>query len=348
MQAFGKRTIRGFTLLEMTVAIAVGLIVIGSAVGLFRQALNASFVVTQRAQMQQEARAAVGMMSKDISLAGSGLPTGGVQLPTKSGATASKFGCDQTAVCYVSNNAYPGNYLYGVIPNPAAGAVLQAGVGATDSITVAYTDMDFRLYSYVATLAPDGSSATFALPNPAPNPAPQAVNDSAVGLKAGDLVLFSNNVGSAVGEVTKVQAGNQVSFANGDALNINQNSAGAGNIAAISAGSNTVAYRLLVITYYVDQQAGSPPRLMRQLNGQTPVPVAENLAGMQVSYDIFDESTNQVTSDLKDAGGVPNQIRKVNLDISARSPLQGTSGYQSFNLATSVSVRNMSFRDRYR
>lgn len=335
-------------MMEMTVAMAIGLIVVGAGVGLFRQAVNASFLVTQRAQMQQEARAAVGMMSKDISLAGSGLPTGGVQLPTKSGAVASKFGCDQTAVCYINNNLYPGNFLYGVIPNPASGAILQAGVGATDSITIAYTDTEFRLNSYVAALAPNGSSATFTLPNPAPNPAPQAVNDPAVGLKAGDLVLLTNNVGSAVGEVTKVQAGGLVTFADGDVLNVNQSTAGAGNIATIATGSNTVGYRLLVITYYVDQGVGSPPRLMRQLNGQTPVPVGEGLAGLQVTFDIFDESTNKVTSNLKDAGGSPNQIRKVNMDVSTRSPLQGTIGFQSFNLATSVSVRNMSFRDRYK
>ena len=348
MQALARHTTRGFTLLEMSIAMAISLIVIASAASLFKQGLTSSFLVTQRAQMQQEARAAIGMMSKDISLAGSGLPTGGVQLPTNNGATASKFGCDQTAVCYISNNSYPGNYLYGVIPNPASGAILQTGVGATDSITVAYNDTDFRLNSYTATLSPNGASVTFTLPNPAPIPAPQAVNDPAVGLKAGDLVLLSNNLGSAIGEVTKVQGGNQVSFDNGDPLNINQSGATAGNIAAIAAGNNTVAYRLLVITYYIDDQPGSQPRLMRQVNGQTPVPVSEDLAGLQVSFDIFDESANQVTSNLKDAGGFPNQIRKVNLDISTHSPLHGTSGYQSLDLATSVSVRNMSFRDRYR
>ncbi|HEY7617098.1 MAG TPA: prepilin-type N-terminal cleavage/methylation domain-containing protein [Terriglobales bacterium] len=348
MEHKGNRRTRGFSLMELTVAMALGLIVLGAAAGLFHKALDASFLVSQRAQMQQDARAALGVMAKDISLAGAGLPTGGVQLPVQNGATPSKFACDQTGLCYVGNNQYPGNnYLYGVIPNPASGAILQTGITATDSTTVAYTDTEFRLNAYNVALSPNGDLATFTLPNPAPVPAPQAVNDPAVGLKVGDLVLFSNNIGAAIGEVTLVQPGGQVSFANGDALNINQSAAGSGNIAAIAAGTNTLAYRLLVITYYVDQPSGSPPRLMRQLSGHDPVPVGENLSGLQISYDIFDESANQVTSNLKDAGGFPNQIRKVNLGISTRSPVKGT-GYQSLALVTSVSARNMSFRDRYR
>jgi hypothetical protein len=117
-----------------------------------------------------------------------------------------------------------------------------------------------------------------------------------------------------------------------------------------------------VITYYLDVPPGPdgvryttddlPPRLMRQVNGQTPAPVAEGIADLQFSYDIFDEGAGSATANLSDAGlsygKSPNQIRKVNIvSMTARSAQKGVKGYQGVDLATSVGVRNMSFRDRY-
>lgn len=367
-----KRTTRGFTLMEMVIAMTLGVIVLATAVNLFSKALNASFIVTQRAEMQQNGRAAVDLMAKDISLAGAGLPTGGVQLPTGNGATAARFGCDQTQ-CYINNYLYPnGNYFYGAIPNAGAGQSVRTPAGtlgpAQDVFSVAYTDSTYPLQYYTVTLALNGSQATFTAPTTPPNPLPNpwplpAINDPAVGLKIGDLVLFTNNVGSAIGEVTRVDPGGVVWFQNGDALNINSTTAQNGNINAILAGTKTIAYRLLMVTYYIDTPAGidgirytaddGPPRLMRQVNGQTPVPVAENVAGLQVTYDIFDDVSGTATANLKDAGmsagKSPNQIRKVNLSVSSRTPMQGVlgSGFQTLDLATSVSARDMSFKDRY-
>ena len=78
-------SLKGFTLLEMLIAMALGLIVLGAAVQLFTNAVDGTFLVKQRSEMQQNGRAAVGLMSQDISLAGAGLPTSGVQLPTATG-----------------------------------------------------------------------------------------------------------------------------------------------------------------------------------------------------------------------------------------------------------------------
>jgi hypothetical protein len=348
-------------------------------VSLFSRALSASFLVTQRAEMQQDGRAALDMMAKDISLAGAGITSGGVQLPDGAGATDSLFGCDQTS-CYVGNNIYPiNNHLYGVIPNPAAGLSVMTATGVlsppTDVLTVAYTDTTFPLQNYSVALNANGSQATFTVLNPPPNPLPvpwppPPINDPATGLKVGDLILFTNSVGQAVGEVTRVNAGGVVDFANGDPLNINQTTAATGNIKSLWGGAAppaalppVVCNRLLVITYYIDVPAGpdgirytaddGPPRLMKQVNGQSPAPVSENVAGLQATYDIFDDVAGVATANLKDAGmsagKSPNQIRKVNLSVMARSPLSGgKQGFQTLNLITSVSARDMSFKDRYK
>src|SRR5579859_18097 len=102
---------KGFTLLELVVSMALGLLVMASMASLFKTGLNSTMLVTQRAETQQNMRAAIDLMVKDIGMAGAGLPTGGIQLPTGGGATASKFGCDQAGTCHVPTFNYPtGNY----------------------------------------------------------------------------------------------------------------------------------------------------------------------------------------------------------------------------------------------
>ncbi len=376
-----ERDSRGFTLVEMLVGMALGLVVLSAAVMLFAKALDATYAVSQSAELQQNARAALDQIARDVSLAGYGVATGGVQLPT-GGTGNSIYGCDGTT-CYVGGQpptgvAYPTvaayqsnpavvNHLYGIIPGSNLGmAIVNRGI-ATDLLTMAYVDSTFRLDLYTVTgFGNNGTSMTLTAPYPQPTPPVPALNDAVYGLKAGDLVLLSNSNGSAIGEVSNATA-TVISFGDNDWLRINQSNATAGNIKTfiqnLPPGAVTLATRLLVITYYIDVPRGpdnvlytaddGPPRLMRQISGQSPMPIAENITDLQFTYDVFDENTGTAQSGLRDAGLgqvpplSPNQIRKVNLFVAARSPLQNRGGYQGLQLRTSVSARNLSFRDRY-
>src|SRR5260370_37752932 len=191
----------GFSLLEMVIAMALGTIVLGVAVQLFSQGVAATWTVSQRAEMQQDFRAASEMLTKDLSLAGSGLGNN-VQIGLPTTSTTPVYGCDQSLKCYISGTAaaYPkqgaGTYLYGLIPGWKYGPTLNASQGATDVVTVVYTDSGFFLNCYNVTVTPS-TLVTFTLPSPLtcalPSgvPTPQSVNDSAVGLAPRDLVLFS-------------------------------------------------------------------------------------------------------------------------------------------------------------
>ena len=75
------KTHRGFTLLELMVSMALGLVVMGAMASLFRMGMSSTFLVAQRAETQQNMRAAIELIGKDVSMAGAGLPTGGIQLP---------------------------------------------------------------------------------------------------------------------------------------------------------------------------------------------------------------------------------------------------------------------------
>ena len=122
-----EKSQRGFTLLEFMVASAVGLIVIMAMTQLFRMGMNATFTVTQRAETQQNMRAAIELMTRDISLAGAGLPSGGLQLAAGGGNT--KVACNQAGVCYVPADTYPtGNFMYGILPGFGNGVESAASI----------------------------------------------------------------------------------------------------------------------------------------------------------------------------------------------------------------------------
>jgi prepilin-type N-terminal cleavage/methylation domain-containing protein len=359
------KKISGFSLIELMAAMAIGLIVMAAATQLFLSAMRATTLVSQRAEMQQNVRAAINLVSKDISMAGAGLPPNGLILANGAGSSLSRFAVDQTGKSYLANNGYPnGNYMYAIIPGPGNGMQLggPATIPATnqpaDAITTIYRDYDFPLDQYTCTFPAGGGAVTslnFA-PPAAPPPGFPAINDPAVGLKLGDLVLVSNNIGSVVVEVTGIApgagGGGTVTFAAGDALNMNQPGAAQGNLDFIKTGVPTTAYRLLVVTYFVEVPGnGQTPRLLRQVNGTNPQIVADNIIGFQVTYDLCDTvNTGPTCANQATAIGVnisPNMIHKVNIWVMGQSLVNNGKNAQNMQLVTSVSTRNITFRDRY-
>src|ERR1700721_1789272 len=157
----------GFTLLELMIASIIGLIVMAAMTSLFRTAMNALLTVTQRAEAQQNMRAAIDLLTKDISLAGSGLPTGGLQLGT---AALSKYACNQGGTCYLPKFTYPTNtgtgapnYMYGILPGFSngvenGGPIPNAPGQINDSITSIYCDYNFPLTNFTFTVNAGGTT----------------------------------------------------------------------------------------------------------------------------------------------------------------------------------------------
>lgn len=358
-----EQKIRGFSLIELLIAMALGLIVLGATTQLFKSGMDATRLVTQSSEMQQSARASLNLVAKDVSMAGSGLPSGGLSLPYGVGSTPSKFAVDSTQA-WLANNTYPTNYMYGLISGSGNGIELGNGptIAATgttsDAITVVYEDYAFPLNQYTVTFPvatnPNGDLVTFAPPAAPPVGFPAI--QSPTGIQVGDLILLSNNAGNAVGEVTgitPVGAKTNLAFANADPLNINQTGAANGNIARIVAGGATTGIRIWAITYFIEVPAaatGQSPRLMRQVNGQKPVPVADNIINLAITYDMCDGTNGPNCSGIKNAQAAPfspNQIHKANIQIMGQTLISYGNKSRSTVLATSVSTRSLSFKDRY-
>ena len=370
----------GFTLLEMTIALALGTIVLGAAVQIYSQGVTATWVATQRSELQQDFRAASDILTADLGLAGAGLGNGAeIELPTSS--TIPVYGCDQTGTCYLNGTSakYPTQsgtpYLYGLLPGYDLGPTMNGQ--ATDIVTVAYTDPDFFLDCYTATIA-SATTVTFALNSSGPNCTAngdtiQAINDAAEGLTAGDLVLFNFSGTQVVAEVYgSAPTSTTVTFASSDPLSMNQASTSTASLACQFAGNTgcsggTTGYgvRLFVITYYIDTTV-TPARLMRQVSGHSPMPIAEGAAYMKFTYDLFNTATNafatqcpnpgasgDVCNSGSDSGLLPNQITKINIqnmamDSTLKGALYGLSkGDQSIDLETSVCARNLTYVNNF-
>jgi prepilin-type N-terminal cleavage/methylation domain-containing protein len=371
MKPFSYRT-RGFSLIELLVAMAIGLVIMGAATQLFKSAMDATNTITQTAEVQANVRAAINMMSKDISMAGSGLTSGGFALAYGNGATASRFGVDQNRT-WLANNAYPsgsfGNpptvvpyWMYGLIPGQNNGmelggpAVVPATNRAADAITSVYVDYSFPLNLYTITNM-TATTITLAAPVPAPtNPFPQILDPT--GIKVGDLIMLSNAKGTGVVEVTGINPGGTVlTFAANDPLNVNQpaNPALNSTLAYIATVGTATANRILAVTYFIEiPNNGQVARLMRQVNGQTPVPVADNIIGLNFTYDVCDQNNNgsgavqcAAISNPIASGFTPSQIHKVNISVMGQSLAANGTNSRSTALVTSVSTRNLSFKDRY-
>jgi prepilin-type N-terminal cleavage/methylation domain-containing protein len=395
MRHASKTRAHGFTFIELMTAMALGLLVVACAAKLFSQGVDATWVTSQRAEMQQDLRAVENMMFKDISLAGAGLLSGqGISLVSGTGVYPI-YGCDQTGLASgcPPNGApkYPCSSivgaciptLYGVMPGYALGITPPGSATISDLITVAYSDTILALNCYTATFTTPCNIVTFTAPaNPPPSTCilppgltfPQALNNTANGLQPGDLIFFQNSTGPAVGEVTAISGSGPswvVNFANADPLKLNQ--AGAtndltqisgftGGVGASTVG--TVANRIFVITYYLkvlpDPTGATTgtPVLMRQVNGQTAIPAAENVINTQFTYDTYasDGSLLNQTGDGGESLGVSlTLIRKINIaHLTMRSQLDGsrstlmaTKGFQGYDVQTSISARNLSYQNRY-
>jgi prepilin-type N-terminal cleavage/methylation domain-containing protein len=371
---------RGFSLMELLVASAIGLIAIMAMTQLFDMAMHATLTVTQRADTQQNMRAAIELMTKDLSMAGAGLPAGGLQLANNDGAT--KVACNQAGTCYVPADTYPNsgagvaNYMYGILPGFGNGvqggaAIASAPAAVNDSVTSIYCDYNFSLTNFTFAF-PTTTSATVTVVNAAVTPnnilAPG-------GLNVGDLLLIivstpGNGKGAGgtsaaqtaavVAEITGIPSNTTIDFAGADALNFNQTGANSlantiTNLGPALGGGNTVTVcRLYAVTYFLQVPVAGgtvqSPRLMRQVNGLTAVPVADNIINLQFSYDVISSTTGLTNANLSNpiaAGDSPALIQKVNMWVLGESLTQGGNKSQSMYLASSVSARNMSFCNSY-
>lgn len=334
----------GFTLIELLVAMTITVLIMGATFAAFSHALKANEMATQMLGTNDSLRTGMDLMVRDFIQVGQGLPnTKVIALPSGTGATP------------IVRPGPPGmNYTFPAGATEITAVTPGAGLGftvngvATDIVTVIYADSQFVGADGnppACTLSADGSEMRVDMPVP---------------IEVGDLFMFTNGTpnGSAIQMVTRREDDNGVQVAHfdtGDPLNLNQRNAEDGTVLQLQTSPGvyppTTASRIRMVTYYLDSRR-NPMQLVRCLNAECVTDpngrrtVAFGIENLQFSYDLVDGVTNP--TNVKDPAS-PNQIRKINIFMSARSRNRLSQTHEFFrnNLATQVSFRSLSFVDRY-
>jgi hypothetical protein len=156
--------------------------------------------------------------------------------------------------------------------------------------------------------------------------------------------------------VTATPTSQVVEFDDNDPMRMNQRSAPQGTLLNLKDSDTgtfpqTTALRVFMISYFVDLPDGSDlPRLVRRVNMGDKLAIAMGVENLQVTYDFVDGTTNPTNVQDVPSGNSPNQIRKVNLFVAARSQDVDPQTHEYFrnSMATQVGLRSLSFVDRYR
>jgi prepilin-type N-terminal cleavage/methylation domain-containing protein len=218
----------GFTLLELMVAMALSLVLFALAFTLVQQLDNTADVVGSMSDVNENLRAAVNMVSRDLSLAGENIPLGGIPLPYGNTATAIKL----------PNPAYPAASpwtTWTTFPAPPAGVtslfwpVITAGnaqgptqgSGANAITTDIVTIISVNQTSLFNQTAVDTTAPN--VPTISSGSATITVTATAAGyVQPGQLIMLTNINGSCLLAVSSVSVGattGVITFKNGDTTN---------------------------------------------------------------------------------------------------------------------------------
>ena len=341
----------GFSLIELLVAVAITVIVVAVALSALNDAQRTSEGVTLASNTQENLRAGMNYIARDLVLTGEGLPTGGISIPNNGGVPVNRPG--------PVGAGYTFPLAFTAVPAITTGQGLGANIGRpSDMITILYADNTITLNQNLindpapvppspvcnGNIDPAGASVTFDVNC-------TNLGNGTIAIRPGDLIMFSNVQGNALEMVTSV-AGQQLNFAVGDPFALNQRNDPSGTMAQIQNPPGTypptTATRVIMVTYFVDN-TGTAPRLMREVNFNAPQAVAEGIEDLQASYDFIDGAGNPTDQKSVPGGDSANQIQDVNLFLAARS-LQKFSWDRKYfhnNLITRVSLRGNSFFNRY-
>jgi prepilin-type N-terminal cleavage/methylation domain-containing protein len=335
----------GFSLIEMMVAMFILIAVVAACTGAIIQAQHVSEGVALEANIQENLRAGMHFLVRDLTQAGEGIPAAGISVPN-SAAGVSAIPRPGLAVPGIFEDSsvppityttlppvIPGSQLGSLVTtaNPATGAILTGGFN-TDVITILYADntlvssagappplLTAAPVTSVApavpvcagVIDPAGAFVTlapacFTLPG---GPTPIAV---------GNLIMFHNINGTALEYVTGVTA-TQILFAPGDPAGLNGTALPKGTVANLAvAVTPTTISRVWMVTYYLDVVTNpAKPQLIRQVNypgfpagapANPPQAVAEVIENLTFSYDIVNSTVPLVSYGLNGPGDAPTPI----------------------------------------
>lgn len=371
----------GFTLVEVLVAVTIMLVILSVTLGALTDAIHTVEGVTLLADTQENLRAGMNYIVRDLVQAGVGLPQTGITIPNTAGASAVSRPGPYTAPATSFGN-FPAAWtvLPAISPGYQLGLTTNTSGVNTDLINVLYADNtlidgnqhwlnQFPINTpgggvgcAGATKTPNGTIVTAGTTTTVTfDPTCININTGNTALAAGDLILLQANAGAmALLTITGVNlAGDSITFATGDPFVLNNSGKTSGTIKQIQSpvGSGTytttTATRIWMISYYIDNTNPLRPQLMREINLRPAVAVGEVIENLQFSYDILNAGSTPPSVTTNATNPTVAQfpyIRDVYISLFARSenPYSVSKRYFRNNLQTAVSIRSLSFFNEFK
>lgn len=297
---------RGLSLVELLVAMAIGLVLLGGIYQAFFGSTTTYESQQGSARLQESGRFAVNVIGREIRLAG-------------------YFGClsNVSTLTNTLNNSttFLNNFAMGIEGFEATSstawdralpASLTNPLGGNDILTIRSVDPATRVT--ITTAMPDSSADLKTTPPLAGAPAP---------LADGDIVLISDCQNSAVFQITNytLATGNVVH--NTGVLSPGNATKNLGS----PFGAGAEITKVNVTTFYLANNPQGQPALFRVLGAGVPEELAEGVELMQLLYGI-DNNNDRVLDGYVAANAVTNwdQVLSVRIALLLRSPNEVAKG----------------------
>jgi hypothetical protein len=301
---------------------------------------------TLMADTNQSLRSSMNIITRDLMSAGRLVPVGGIPIPSGAGAVPLNRPAPTGAAL-----TFPAGWLTlpAISPGQGLGPIINGtttdiiSILTVDTVPLCATNLALNDRQLTA-VAPDGSSITVDPAIPIGCPGDE--------ITPGDLIMLSNGLGNALVMVTG-RVNQTLAFAPGDGMNLNQAGAAQGTVLRLQSGPGvyppTTAYRVVMVSYYIDNSIANRPRLMRRTNLRADRPIGVGAENLQFTFDLVDGVTNPVGVPSPVPPNTPHQIRKANVVLAGRSHAESTRTRQFVrtSLEAEVSLRSLAFVSRY-
>jgi len=329
------------------VAMALSLLLLGLSFTLVQQLDNTADIVGSMSDVNENLRASVNMVSRDLSTAGENIPLGGIPVPYGGTAAAiNRPGPPGAGLTFPATGFIPV-----ITPGYQNGPTQGSGANAitTDIVTIIGVNQTSPFNPTAVTDSPTVSAVLAKI----------TVSAAAAGyVQPGQLIMLTNPNASCLLAVSSVNTNTGViTFKNGDAndvLGVNQFSGPtSGTINQLETAGPPVswpaitAYPITMVTYYLDT---STPRKLQKLvttdAASTAQAVALGINVMQFTYCLL-PVVPPVAPTRNPAS--PNNIRKVALTMIGETDHQNHANGQWYtkSITNAVTVQNLDYYNKY-
>ncbi len=333
---------KGFSLLELLVAMVIFMVVTGSIWGVLRVAQQSRSTVSQQVQLAKNVRLALNLMGRDTYNAGFGYPLKNtVVLPDNRISTVLGIPNDYDTTRDTVPPIIAGHSITVDTFNTVANV-------KTDQITLLFKDSTFNLVSGVS--QPLNINAATTTSGGIDEIVPiSGVNSSC---RVNDIYLITGNTGSTIGVSTGLTGTDKVDFSNGDVLGFNQTGL-SGPLRGITLPASM--QRVKMVTYFV---AADGTLTRREFANILPAiayvdePLVYNVDNFRIQY-ILDDGTltdnpsagpDGIAGTADDIQANLAAVRQVRYTVSIRSTELNSSGQPYRESMTSTfGTRNLGY-----